>query len=98
MTGLDRVLEKGGLLKFLPNSLRQLHAMLPRLQPHHGGLPTVLPAEGKKRARVALFLGCGGTSEATVKPAENPPATAKERAQANPRIKADLEGNARKAR
>src|SRR5262249_47048651 len=25
---------------------------------HYGKLPEVLPAEGKKRARVALFLGC----------------------------------------
>src|SRR5207249_2918886 len=26
--------------------------------PHYGSLPEVLPAEGKKRARVALFVGC----------------------------------------
>src|SRR5208283_1200545 len=38
--------------------LRQMHDMLPRLKPHHGQLPEVLPAEGKRRARVALFLGC----------------------------------------
>jgi glycolate oxidase iron-sulfur subunit len=60
MSGLDRLMEKAGLLKLLPSSLRQLHAMLPRLQPHYGRLPTVLPAEGKKRARVALFTGCAG--------------------------------------
>ncbi len=29
-----------------------------RLEPHYGRLPEVLPAEGKKRARVALFIGC----------------------------------------
>ena len=39
-------------------SLRQMQEMLPRLQPHHGQLPEVLPAEGPRRARVALFLGC----------------------------------------
>jgi glycolate dehydrogenase iron-sulfur subunit len=32
--------------------------MLPRLQPHYGSLPEVFPAEGKQRARVALFVGC----------------------------------------
>lgn len=57
--GLDRLLEKSGLLKLLPSSLRQMHDMVPRLEAHHR-LPEVLPAEGKKRARVALFLGCAG--------------------------------------
>jgi len=57
-TGLTRLLERTGLLRLLPRSLRQLYDMLPRLQPHHGRLPEVLPAEGKRRARVALFLGC----------------------------------------
>src|SRR5262245_63210003 len=32
--------------------------MLPRLQAHYGRLPEVLPAEGRRRARVALFTGC----------------------------------------
>lgn len=57
-TGLDRLAQKLGLLKLLPRSLWQMHDMLPRLQPHYGRLPAVLPAEGKKRARVALFVGC----------------------------------------
>lgn len=57
-TGLESLARKTGLLKLLPRSLRQMHDMLPRLQPHHGKLPEVLPAEGKRRARVALFLGC----------------------------------------
>jgi glycolate oxidase iron-sulfur subunit len=59
-TGLDKLLDKSGLPGLLPSSIRQLHAMLPRLQPSHGKLPEVLPAEGKRRARVALFLGCAG--------------------------------------
>jgi glycolate oxidase iron-sulfur subunit len=58
MLRLDRLLEKTGLLRLLPRSLRQMHAMLPRLRPHYGKLPEVLPAEGPKRARVALFTGC----------------------------------------
>src|SRR5205823_2389454 len=39
---LDRLLEKTGMLRLLPASLRQLHAMLPRLRPHYGRLPEVL--------------------------------------------------------
>jgi glycolate oxidase iron-sulfur subunit len=59
-TGLDRLVEKSGLLRLLPRSLRQMHEMVPRLQPARGRLPEVLPAEGNRRARVALFLGCAG--------------------------------------
>src|SRR5262249_24981570 len=60
-TGLDRLAEKAGLSRLLPRGLRQLHAMLPpRLQPGHGRLPEVLPAQGTRRARVALFTGCAG--------------------------------------
>lgn len=56
--GLDRWLDKAGLLRWLPRQLRQMQEMLPQLKPHHGRLPEVLPAEGKRRARVALFTGC----------------------------------------
>jgi glycolate oxidase iron-sulfur subunit len=55
---LDRFLEKVGAFRLLPRSLREMHAMLPRLRSHYGKLPEVLPAEGKRRARVALFTGC----------------------------------------
>jgi glycolate oxidase iron-sulfur subunit len=44
--------------RIMPRSLRQMQEIIPRLQPHHGRLPEVLPAEGKRRARVALFVGC----------------------------------------
>ncbi len=59
-TRLDRLLAKWGLLRLLPSTLRQAYEMVPRLQPNHGRLPEVLPAEGKRRARVALFTGCAG--------------------------------------
>ena len=57
-TGLDRLLEKSGALRLLPRRLRDMRAMLPPLKAHHGRLPEVLPAEGPRRARVALFTGC----------------------------------------
>src|SRR6516165_5048710 len=44
--------------RLLPRSLRQMQDMVPRLAPNYGRLPEVLPAEGKRRARVALFVGC----------------------------------------
>src|SRR5262249_7621697 len=46
------------LARLLPRSLRGMHEILPRLEPHYGRLPEVLPAVGKQRARVALFTGC----------------------------------------
>jgi glycolate oxidase iron-sulfur subunit len=42
----------------MPRSLRLMQEIVPPLQPHYGTLPEVLPAEGKRRARVALFVGC----------------------------------------
>lgn len=57
-TGLDWLARKTGATKLLPKSLRQYHEMLPPLRRHHGRLPETLPAEGKRRARVALFVGC----------------------------------------
>ncbi len=61
-TGLDRLADRLGLFRLLPRTLRQAQDMLPRLQPGHGRLPEVLPAEGKRRARVALFVGCAGNA------------------------------------
>ncbi|HZY83359.1 MAG TPA: (Fe-S)-binding protein [Gemmataceae bacterium] len=46
------------LSRLLPPPLRRMQDMVPRLAPHYGRLPEVLPAEGKRRARVALFIGC----------------------------------------
>lgn len=60
-----RILQKLGLFgamrrlgKLLPRSLRLMQEIVPPLAPHYGKLPEVLPAEGPRRARVALFLGC----------------------------------------
>ncbi len=57
---LDRLAESLGLLRLLPGRLRGLVEMLPPLQKNEPDLPDVLPAVGKKRARVALFTGCIG--------------------------------------
>ena len=51
--GLDNLLKP-----LLPKPLRAMLEMLPRLKPHYGQLPELLPAEGPRRARVGLFLGC----------------------------------------
>jgi glycolate oxidase iron-sulfur subunit len=57
-TGIDGVMEKIGVTRLLPRSLRAMKQMLPSLKPHYGSLPELLPAEGKRRAKVGLFLGC----------------------------------------
>src|SRR5262249_49323081 len=54
---LDRVLEKIEALRLVPQSLRRMYDLLPRLKPHYGRLPEILPAEGRRRARVAFFTG-----------------------------------------
>ena len=56
--GLMDLAESIGLPRLLPNTLRRMQAMLPKLGPSGGRLPEVLPPIGPKRARVALFLGC----------------------------------------
>jgi glycolate oxidase iron-sulfur subunit len=57
-TGLDALARRIGLVRLLPRAMRSMHAMVPPLRPHYGRLPEVLPAIGKRRARVGLFLGC----------------------------------------
>ncbi len=44
--------------RLLPPSLRRMQEIVPRLAPHYGRLPEFLPAEGRRRARVVLFVGC----------------------------------------
>jgi glycolate oxidase iron-sulfur subunit len=57
---LDRAVEAIGLTKLLPDRLARMHRLLPRLQPRGAELPEFLPAEGERRAKVALFTGCVG--------------------------------------
>ncbi|MCH7987582.1 MAG: (Fe-S)-binding protein, partial [Planctomycetes bacterium] len=55
---LDRVVEAIGLTKLLPTKLQRMYSLLPRLRGRSKPFPEVLPAVGKRRARVALFTGC----------------------------------------
>jgi glycolate oxidase iron-sulfur subunit len=58
--GLLDLAERIGLTRLLPETLRRMQFMLPRLGTPGGSLPEVLPPIGPRRARVALFLGCVG--------------------------------------
>jgi len=58
--GLDRLLVSFGLLGWFPPRLRQLITMLPPVPARQPAFPPVLPAIGRRRARVALFRGCVG--------------------------------------
>ncbi len=55
---LDRLADKFGLFRLLPENLRRMQALLPRLRARGAELPSILPAQGTQRARVALFTGC----------------------------------------
>ncbi|MBI2825001.1 MAG: (Fe-S)-binding protein [Planctomycetia bacterium] len=56
--GLVTLAEKTRLTRLLPPRLRQLVEMLPPPRRSGPKLPPILPAIGKRRARVALFTGC----------------------------------------
>ena len=56
--GLDRLIEVTGLIRLLPQPLRQMMRMLPPPVADEGDLPEFLPAKGERRASVALFTGC----------------------------------------
>ena len=58
--GVLQALRAVGAFRLLPARLRQLVEMLPPPSRREVPLPRVLPAEGKRRARVALFTGCVG--------------------------------------
>jgi glycolate oxidase iron-sulfur subunit len=57
-TRLDRLAQRMGLFKLLPEKLQRMQALLPTLRPREPALPELLPAIGERRARVALFTGC----------------------------------------
>lgn len=55
---LDRLLNASRINKLLPKRLQRMQAQLPRLKKPQPELPEFLPAQGKKRATVGLFVGC----------------------------------------
>jgi glycolate oxidase iron-sulfur subunit len=56
-SGLRALLQSSGLLKLLPGFLTSMEALLPKLAARED-LPEVIPANGEKRKRVGLLLGC----------------------------------------
>jgi glycolate dehydrogenase iron-sulfur subunit len=59
-TGLQRLVRRSGLGRLLPGTLSAWEALLPPLPPatDRAPLPPVIPAEGPRRARVAMLTGC----------------------------------------
>jgi len=58
-SGLQRLVRGSGLLRLLPRELAQMEALTPRLPDEIFRLqPSVIPAQGTLRARVALLSGC----------------------------------------
>ena len=55
---LDRILAGTQLTRMLPRILQRVHRLLPPPARRVPKLPEFLPAQGTRRARVALFTGC----------------------------------------
>jgi len=60
VTGLQRLVRRSGLLRLLPGTLAAWEALLPAMPKaaDRAPLPEAIPAEGPRRARVALLTGC----------------------------------------
>jgi len=56
-SGLQALVRKSGLLKLLPERLRAMEALAPKIGKREDVAP-VTPAQGAKRLRVGLMLGC----------------------------------------
>jgi glycolate oxidase iron-sulfur subunit len=56
-SGLQSLLRRSGALKLLPKRLRSMESLLPPLLPSEP-LAEITPAQGAKRRRVGLLLGC----------------------------------------
>ena len=57
MCGLQALVRKSGVLRFLPKKLRAMEGLMPSLG-HTETIAEVTPASGEKRRRVGLLLGC----------------------------------------
>lgn len=56
-TGLDKLVRRFGIPKLLPKRFQAMEALLPRV-PAQERVPELSPAQGEKRRRVGLLLGC----------------------------------------
>jgi len=71
--GLQRLVQKSGLLGVLPQRLQSMERLLPPITFGSTPLPPRIPAQGEPRKRVGLLLGCvqrvffGGVNEATAR-------------------------------
>jgi glycolate oxidase iron-sulfur subunit len=55
--GLEALVRRMGILKLFPARLRAMEALLPQV-PAQETLPELIPAQGERRRRVGLLLGC----------------------------------------
>jgi len=56
-SGLQSLVRGAGLLKLFPKRLQSMEALMPKLEKNEH-VPAVTPAQGAKRRRVGLLLGC----------------------------------------
>ncbi|MBD2771802.1 (Fe-S)-binding protein [Iningainema tapete] len=74
-SGLEKLVRASGLLPRFSPRLAAMESILPRItsKSFGGGLPDVIPAQGERRYRVGVILGCvqrlffSGVNEATVR-------------------------------
>jgi glycolate oxidase iron-sulfur subunit len=59
-SGLQRLTRRTGLLRLLPARLRSMEALAPpvHLDAFAGPMPELIPAQGPRRGRVGMLLGC----------------------------------------
>lgn len=59
-SGLQSLVRKSGILKILPGNIRAMEALMPVVTDPapDTAFPEVLPAQGERRLRVGLLLGC----------------------------------------
>lgn len=58
-SGMQRVLRKSGIFNVMPTHLKEMEAILPKVnKPVLGRLPDTIPAEGEKKKRVGMLTGC----------------------------------------
>jgi glycolate oxidase iron-sulfur subunit len=58
--GIQTFIRRSGILKLMPQRLRELEAMTPQVQPKFSAelIAPVTPANGERRYRVAMLTGC----------------------------------------